>query len=108
MDFNEFGWKHCSYKAVVVACDWFGNHFPERLSQIILLSPPAVFSTFHSFVTGTMDANSASKIIILKTDEEKQAHFTEMFSSETSRWLMETSNTPPGPKPYPTGFVFTQ
>uniref|UniRef100_A0A7S2ASK4 CRAL-TRIO domain-containing protein n=1 Tax=Octactis speculum TaxID=3111310 RepID=A0A7S2ASK4_9STRA len=94
VDFNGFGMQHCSSQHASIACKWFGSHLPERLFQIILLDPPLIFKVMWGFIASVIDPDSATKIKILKKKEEA-LFFREHFSSSTSDWLTEISDTEP-------------
>ena len=45
IDFNGFGVADCNPRMGATAFPMFGNHYPERMGQIVCLEPPLVFYT---------------------------------------------------------------
>lgn len=95
VDFRGFGYRHCSVAHAVLACNWFGNHLPERLGQIVLLDPPTVFRIVRKVLSVAMDPDSLAKIQVLSSDAEKQNYFRQNFKPEIRQYITELSNTEP-------------
>lgn len=59
-------------------------HFPERLSQLVLATPPGYFSLFLGAITPFLDGRTAAKIVSLGTP------------AEVGAWLDAHAAVPPG------------
>ena len=60
----------------------FASHYPERLSQWVMVDPPAVFSVMWAAIYPTLDPVTQRKIAVLKGPASLDAHFAEHWAAE--------------------------
>ena len=82
VDFAGFGWRDCNPKLGLEAMPLFASHYPERLSQWVMVDPPAVFSVMWAAIFPTLDPVTQRKIAVLKGPASIDAHFAEHWAAE--------------------------
>jgi len=81
----------------------FSNHFPERMSQIVLLDPPAIFSGLYKAVLPFLDSVTKNKVVMLRGHAQRSAWLRERIGKESwaEEWLDAVLKLPARPGSFP-------
>ena len=83
----------------------FANHYPERLGQIVCLSPPLIFFALYRAVLPALDPVTRSKIVMLRSDKAWNEYAALRWSGERQApiraWLEATLKLPAKPCSFP-------
>ena len=66
IDFKGFALKDCNPRMGLAAIPMFANHYPERMAQICLFDPPAIFNAMYRAVYPVVDPVTRTKIVFLR------------------------------------------
>jgi hypothetical protein len=66
IDFAGFGLAHADPRLGATALPMFANHYPERMGQIVLVDPPALFHGVWIGVQPILDLVTRSKVVFLR------------------------------------------
>lgn len=99
IDMHGFGWKDMDTSMARTAVPFFSNHYPERMGQIVLLDPPAIFKGFWDIVSSLVDPVTRRKVCMLRAD--KAAYFEKYLDEAQRAFMTAVLKTPPVPGSYP-------
>jgi len=103
IDMKGFGMRDLHPGMARAAFPMFANHFPERMSQIVLLNAPAIFSGLYKVILPLLDPVTKNKIVFLSGNAQLNAWIQQRIGSESgaAEWLEEVLKLPALPGSFP-------
>uniref|UniRef100_A0A061SFM8 CRAL-TRIO domain-containing protein n=1 Tax=Tetraselmis sp. GSL018 TaxID=582737 RepID=A0A061SFM8_9CHLO len=95
MDFHGFGMADCNPKIAKIFLSLTSTHYPERLSNIVVVGAPALFNGLWSMLRPMVPDVTKEKIRFVPYDAESKTRGSQMraalkdiFSEELLEWLI--------------------
>ena len=103
IDMNGFGMLDLHPGMGSATFPMFANHFPERLSQIVLLDAPVIFSGLFKVIVPLLDPVTRNKIVFLKGHAQRTKWIQERIGAESgaAEWLEQVLKLPAKPGSFP-------
>lgn len=103
IDMKGFGMRDLHPGMGSAAFPMFANHFPERMSQIVLLDAPAIFSGLYQVILPLLDPVTRNKIVFLKGHAQRNAWIQQRIGKESgaAEWLEQVLKLPAQPGSFP-------
>ncbi|XP_062621014.1 phosphatidylinositol transfer protein 3-like [Saccostrea cucullata] len=79
----------CNPKLGYGVTQTLADHYPERLGMVICLNHNAVFHAVWKAIKVFLQANTASKVKLVRPMSKVKETFQEYFSDELTNWLLE-------------------
>jgi hypothetical protein len=102
VDFTGFSSTHADPRLGRAAAHLFQQVYPERLGQLVLLGFPLVFSIFFKIIAPLLDPVTRNKIIILRSQEDRQRYYHEHWTQDMISWMQQIEYMPARPGLFPT------
>lgn len=103
VDFAGFGLSDCNPQIGMLAIPLFANHYPERFSQVVLMSMPSVFRFFLKSAMKHVDPIMQKKVLVLNGVNEQQRYADAYWRSnpKMANWFRATRDCKCQPGSYP-------
>jgi len=102
IDFKGFALRHTDPRLGATALPMFASHYPERMGQIVLLDPPALFNLVWTAIQPVLDPVTKSKIVMLRGREAFRAYAdVEWRDPALHAWIRAVQALPGRPGSFP-------
>lgn len=92
IDFKGMGMRDANPRMATTAIPMFTDHYPERMGQIVLINPPAIFHMFWKACKPILDNVTKEKIVMLRGAKDIAQYAAEHWQKNAAMaaWLDET------------------
>jgi hypothetical protein len=103
VDFAGFGLSDCNPHIGMLAIPLFANHYPERFSQVVLMSMPSVFRFFLKSAMKHVDPIMQKKVLVLNGANEQKRYADAYWASNPTmaNWFEAVKDCKCQPGCYP-------
>lgn len=84
-DFHGFGLRDCDPRLAKMFLDISERHYPERLAEFIVISPPSVFNMLWKAIEPWVDTHTRSKVKFVHFDSKKASKKNDPIRKELDR-----------------------
>jgi hypothetical protein len=111
IDFKGFGFKHIKLAISLITIPLCSEHYPERMGQVVLMDPSAVFDQLWRKLQMFIDPVTRSKVVFLRGDQsfEEYGNIQWRCADRIGKglgvfsWLQKVKMLPGNPGSFPLG-----